>query len=126
VEIFLFKLADACFFLGEINPAELEVRFVDEPDDDNLDLDSSSNNGEEFPLLFTNLTGCSLSCVTRGESVPGIFSSSAETARKKTSPSFSTLFPSETELSFNGSPCAVCTLEQNLNRPVLEILSFQL
>ena len=79
MEIFRFKLAEACFFLGEIKPAELEVRFVDEPGDDNLG--SSSNNGEEFPLLFTSVSECSLSCVTRGESVlvPGVFSSSAET-----------------------------------------------
>lgn len=78
VEFFSFKLADACFFLGEIKPAELEVRFVVEPDDDNLG--SLSTNGE-FPLLFTNVSEWSLFCVTRGESVsvPGVFSSSAET-----------------------------------------------
>ena len=79
LEIFPFKLADACFFLGEIKPAELEVRFVDEPDGDTLG--SPSKSGEEFPLLFTNVSGCSLSCVRRGEfvSVRGIFSSSTET-----------------------------------------------
>ena len=79
LEIFPFKLADACFFLDEIKPAELEVRFVDEPDGDALG--SPSKNGEEFPLLFTNLSECSLSFVTRGESVsvPGIFSYSRET-----------------------------------------------
>ena len=79
LEIFPFKLADACFFLGEIKPAELEVRFVDEPDGDTLG--SPSKNGEEFPLLFTNLSECFLSFVTRDESVsvPGIFSYSGET-----------------------------------------------
>ena len=79
VEIFLFKFADVCFLLGEIKPAELEVRFLDEPANDNLG--SSSNSGEVFPLLSTNVPESSLSCVTRGEtvSVPGI-SSSAETA----------------------------------------------
>ena len=79
VEFFPFKLADACFFLGEIKPAELEVRLVVEPDDSNLG--SLSTDGEEFPFLFTNVSECSLSCVKRGEfvSVSGIFSSSAET-----------------------------------------------
>lgn len=77
VEDFLFKLSDVCFFLGEIKPAELEVRFVDEPDDDNLG--SSSNNEEESPLLSTNVSENSLSCVTRGKSVsvPVILLSSA-------------------------------------------------
>lgn len=122
---FGFKFPDACFFLGEIKPAELEVRFVDEPGNDNLG--SSVKNGE-FPLLSTNDSESSLSCVTRGESVsvPGILSPSVETVWKKPSPSSSTIFLSETELSFNGCPCAVCTLEQNLSRPELEILFFQL
>ena len=79
VEFFPFKLAEVCFFLGGIKPAELEVRLVVEPDGDNLG--SLSTTGEEFPLLFTNVSEWSLFCVTRGESVsvPGFLSSSVET-----------------------------------------------
>lgn len=67
VDNLLFKPAEACLFLGEIKPAELEVRLVDEPDEDNLA--SLRDDEEEILLSCVRVTG-SLEPVTRGKSVP--------------------------------------------------------
>ena len=110
---------DVCRFLGEVEPAELKVRFLAEPDEDifvDSDLGLASKGNELFPPRSTSSFIAVSDKPISDLTVP---------LRKAARFSLSSSSFCKTAMVFCGVwfPCAA--FEQKRNIPVLEILFFQ-